>query len=48
MISQLRIYTINRGMIDQWVKHFTENLVPLQEGQGIKIGAAFALSFIPI
>ena len=38
MISQLRIYTINRGMIDQWVKHFTENLVPLQEGLGIKIG----------
>ena len=38
MISQLRIYTINRGMIDQWVKHFTGNLVPLQEGLGIKIG----------
>jgi hypothetical protein len=38
MISQLRIYTINRGMTDQWVKHFTENLVPLQESLGIKIG----------
>ena len=38
MISQLRIYTVNKGMTDQWVKHFTENLVPMQENVGIKIG----------
>ena len=38
MISQLRIYTVNKGMTDQWVKHFTEVLVPLQEKYGIKIG----------
>ncbi len=38
MISQLRIYTVNRGMMDQWVKHFTETLVPMQEKHGIKIG----------
>jgi hypothetical protein len=38
MISQLRIYTINKGMTDQWVKHFTEVLVPMQENLGIKIG----------
>ena len=37
MISQLRMYTINRGMMDQWVKHFTEVLVPMQEKYGIKI-----------
>ncbi|PKB82240.1 MAG: hypothetical protein BZY88_05110 [SAR202 cluster bacterium Io17-Chloro-G9] len=37
MISQLRTYTINRGMMDQWVKHFTETLVPIQQKQGIKI-----------
>lgn len=37
MISQLRQYTVNRGMMDQWVKHFTENLVPMQEKLGIKI-----------
>ena len=37
MTSQLRIYTINRGMMDQWVKLFTETLVPMQEKHGIKI-----------
>ncbi|MEE8518880.1 MAG: NIPSNAP family protein [Dehalococcoidia bacterium] len=37
MISQLRIYTINRGMMDQWVKVFTETLIPMQEKHGIKI-----------
>ena len=37
MISQLRIYTVNRGMMDQWLKLFTETIVPLQEKHGIKI-----------
>ena len=37
MISQLRTYTVNRGMMDQWVKLFAENLVPMQERQGIKV-----------
>ena len=38
MISQLRIYTVNRDMMDQYVKLFTETLVPMQEKHGIKIG----------
>ena len=37
MISQLRMYTVNKGMMDQWVKHFTENVVPIQEKHGIKV-----------
>ena len=37
MTSQLRIYTVNRGMMDQWVKLFTETIVPMQEKHGIKI-----------
>ncbi len=37
MTSQLRMYTINRGMMDQWVNLFTETLVPMQEQHGIKI-----------
>ena len=37
MISQLRTYTVNRGMMDQWVKLFAEQLVPMQEKHGIKI-----------
>ena len=37
MISQLRTYTVNRGVMDHWVKLFTETLVPIQEKQGIKV-----------
>ena len=37
MTSQLRMYTINRGIMDEWVKLFTETLVPMQEKHGIKI-----------
>ncbi len=37
MTSQLRMYTINRGMMEEWVKLFTETLVPMQEKHGIKI-----------
>jgi len=28
MVSQLRIYTINRGMMDSWLKLFHEHLKP--------------------
>ncbi|MBQ11742.1 MAG: hypothetical protein CMJ45_09355 [Planctomyces sp.] len=38
MISQLRIYTVNRGMMDQWVKHFTEVVRPMMESHGAEIG----------
>ncbi len=37
MTSQLRMYTINRGMMAEWVKLFTETIVPLEEKHGIKI-----------
>ena len=37
MIYQLRMYTVNRGMMDQWVKLFNETIVPIQEKHGIKI-----------
>ena len=37
MIYQLRTYTINRGMMDQWVKFFNETVVPIQVKQGMKI-----------
>ena len=29
MVSQLRIYTINRGMMDSWVKLFNEQIRPV-------------------
>jgi len=31
------MYTINRGMMEDWLKLFTESLVPMQEKHGIKI-----------
>ena len=31
------MYTINRGMMDEWVKLFTQTLLPMQEKHGIKI-----------
>ncbi len=37
MTSQLRMYTINRGMMDDWVTLFTQTLVPMQDKHGIKI-----------
>ncbi len=42
MISQLRIYTINRGMMDQWVNHFNEVLMPIYGSVGIKVEGAWA------
>ena len=38
MISQLRIYTVNKGMTDQWVKHFTGGRGPRQGKNGTKVG----------
>ena len=37
MVSQLRIYTINRGMMDSWLKVFEEHLRPLHAKIGIPV-----------
>lgn len=41
MVSQLRIYTINRGMMDSWLKLFEEKLRPGHEKYGIPIEATW-------
>ena len=41
MVSQLRIYTINRGMMDSWLKVFQEHLIPLHKKHGIPIEATW-------
>ena len=41
MVSQLRIYTINRGMMDSWLKLFQEHLKPNHEKYGIRINASW-------
>ncbi len=35
MIAQLRTYTINKGMMDDWLKVFREDIVPLCRSMGI-------------
>ena len=41
MVSQLRIYTINRGMMDSWVKLFNEQIRPLHDKLGIPVEASW-------
>ena len=42
MIAQVRIYTINKGMLDDWIRLFNEQLAPLHEKYGIEIVGAWA------
>ena len=44
MVSQLRIYTINRGMMDSWLKVFEERIRPIHNQQGIPIEATWVNS----
>ena len=41
MIYQLRTYTVNRGMMDQWVAQFNDKLVGIMEQYGIKVEGAW-------
>ncbi len=37
MYGHLRIYTVNKGMMDDWLKLFNEKLIPLLDQSGIKV-----------
>ena len=37
MVSQLRIYTINKGMMDSWLKLFEEHIRPLHSKMGMPV-----------
>ena len=41
MIAQVRLYTINRGMMESWLKLFNERLAPIHERYGMTIGGAW-------
>ena len=41
MVSQLRIYTINRGMMDSYVKLFEESIRPIHEKIGLTVECAW-------
>ena len=40
MIGQLRIYTINAGMMDSWLKAFEEDIVPKVKEAGMGVHTA--------
>jgi hypothetical protein len=37
MLSQIRIYTINKGEMDNFLKHFKNDIIPLHEKIGVPI-----------
>jgi quinol monooxygenase YgiN len=41
MATEVRLYTINRGMLDSWLKAFKEKIMPTSAQFGIRIHAAW-------
>jgi hypothetical protein len=41
MVSQLRTYTINKGMMDSWLELFDKEIRPIHESVGIPILATW-------
>ena len=41
MVSQLRTYTINKGMMDSWLELFDKEIRPIHESLGIPIVATW-------
>ena len=41
MVTEVRLYTINRGMLDSWVSVFKEKIMPTSAQYGVKIHAAW-------
>jgi len=41
MVTQVRIYTVNGGMLDSWVAHFNEKIVPTSAKYGVRVLAAW-------
>jgi antibiotic biosynthesis monooxygenase (ABM) superfamily enzyme len=42
MVTQVRIYTINRGMLDSWITLFNEKIVPTSAKFGVTVVGAWA------
>lgn len=43
MKTQIRYYTINKGMLQQWAKEWRELIKPLREKLGFKIECAYTI-----
>ncbi|HLZ30052.1 MAG TPA: hypothetical protein VKV73_22245 [Chloroflexota bacterium] len=42
MVTQVRIYTINRGMLDSWIELFNAKIVPTSARFGVHVVGAWA------
>jgi hypothetical protein len=42
VITQVRIYTINRGMLDSWINVFNDKIVPTSATFGVHVVGAWA------
>ena len=41
MATEVRLYTVNRGMMDSWLTAFKEKIMPTSAQYGIRIHAAW-------
>ena len=41
MVTQVRIYTINRGMLDSWIQLFNDKIVPTSARFGVHVVGAW-------
>ncbi|MBV9170357.1 MAG: NIPSNAP family protein [Chloroflexi bacterium] len=41
MVTQVRTYTVKDGMLDSWVKHFNDKIVPTSAKYGVKVLGAW-------
>ena len=42
IVTQVRIYTINRGQLDSWIKLFNERIVPTSAKYDVRVIGAWA------
>ena len=41
MVTQVRIYTINRGMLDSWIELWNSTVVPTSASYGVRVLGAW-------
>jgi len=41
MLAQIRLYTVNRGQMDEFLKNFEEVVLPLHEKVGLPVTATY-------
>jgi antibiotic biosynthesis monooxygenase (ABM) superfamily enzyme len=41
MVTQVRIYTVNGGMLDSWIQHFNDKIVPTSAKYGVQVVGAW-------